>query len=106
MSRREIYVGAQLLGRMVRDTAGQPVGRIEEVHAEHIDTRYVVREFVTGARGAFERLSLETMSRWLLKLVGLGEPIGGSTIPTSLMDLTDPARPRLRCTREELERVS
>jgi hypothetical protein len=100
-STMRVHVGL-LLGRRVRDAAGAPVGRIEEIRAEQRDGRCIVREYVTGRRGAVARFSMADMGHWLLRLLGMRSAMSGFTVPAELMDLSDPERPRLRCVAGEL----
>ena len=88
-----------LLGRKVHDPEGRRVGRILEVHAEPEGKDCVVREYLLGAAALLTRLGISAG-----RLVGLPahrEPI---RVPWDQMDLSDPARPRLRCRVEELKR--
>jgi hypothetical protein len=96
-----VHVGL-ILGRPVHDAAGVPIGRIEEIRAEHTEGRCLVREYVTGRRGAIARFSMADMGHWLLRLLGLPQRSSGFTVPAELMDLSDPERPRLRCVAREL----
>lgn len=98
----EIRVG-QLLGRGVVDCDGQPLGAIEEIRASTTDGRCLVREYVTGVRGAFERLSASRVPSFLLRIAGAREASEGVSIPAHLMDLSDPMHPRTRCRKANLE---
>jgi len=87
-----------LLGRQVHDPEGQRVGRILEVHAEPEGKDCVVREYLLGTAALLTRLGISAG-----RLVGLPlhrEPI---RVPWDQMDLSDPERPRLRCSVEELK---
>jgi len=86
-----------LLGRKVHDPEGQRVGRILEVHAGLEGKDCVVREYLLGTAALLTRLGISAG-----RLVGLPlhrEPI---RVPWDQMDLSDPERPRLRCSVEEL----
>lgn len=77
MSERQITLSA-LVGRKVRDADGEVVGRVKELTAEiALDegSEYVVREF----------------------------RVGSHTVPWELLDLRDPANPRLRVSVTELQ---
>jgi sporulation protein YlmC with PRC-barrel domain len=100
--RQRVWV-SELLGRKVFDSSGASVGRIEEIRAVDAEDRCTVREYVTGMRGVFERLSIARLGYTLLRLFGIVESQSGFTIPVHLMDVSDPTRPRLRCTRDELQ---
>jgi sporulation protein YlmC with PRC-barrel domain len=86
-----------LLGRKVHDREGRRVGRILEVHAAPEGQDCVVREYLLGTAALLTRLGISAG-----RMVGLPlhrEPI---RVPWDQMDLSDPERPRLRCSVEEL----
>jgi sporulation protein YlmC with PRC-barrel domain len=88
-----------LLGRKVHDPKGRRVGRILEVHAGPEGEDCVVREYLLGTAALLTRLGISAG-----RLVGLPlhrEPV---RVPWDLMDISDPERPRLRCSVEELKR--
>ena len=96
-----------LLGRVVRDSEGEKVGRIEEVCAERRDGELVVVEYQTGSFGLLERLSAATdrsVFRIFTLAAGLLHPRRerGYRIPWDEMDLSDPERPRSRRPKREL----
>ena len=108
MSERRVRV-SQLVGRRVRDEAGRPIGRIEELLCEielHEGGRdYVVRELRVGTFGPLDHLGGSTMVRALLRTLVWGTGYERFDIPWSWMDLSDPARPRVNRAGSEL-RVS
>jgi hypothetical protein len=92
----------RLLGTRVLDPDGRHVGRIEEVHAHRRDGEVVVTEYVLGAAGLVERLSLGPI---LKGIVGRSYPVPDRyTVAHADLDLSDPTRPRLRRRLDELER--
>jgi sporulation protein YlmC with PRC-barrel domain len=95
MTPREVHLEL-LLGRRVRDSRGRAAGRIEEVVADREDLDCVVREFHLGPHALVERLSLP-----LVRILR-GRSHGLRRVPWDRLDLTDPVRPRLTCTLEEL----
>ena len=95
MSATEIHLEL-LLGRKVHDTRDRPVGRIEEVAAVREDLDCVVEEFHLGPHALLERLSLP-----LVRLLR-GRGHGMRRVPCDRLDLSDPMRPRLTCTLEDL----
>jgi hypothetical protein len=93
----------KLLNRDVVDSAGKHAGRIEEVRATVRDGECLVDEYVLGREGLMERLSVPDVALAFLSFLGAGKPAGGHHVPWHQLDLTDPARPRLRCTVSELD---
>ncbi len=95
MSVTEIHLEL-LLGQKVRDTRGRSVGRIEDVAAERENLDCVVEEFHLGPHALLERLSLRLIR------IFRGRSHGVRRVPWNRLDLSDPVRPRLTCTLEEL----
>lgn len=99
MSGREVRV-EHLMGRRVRDADGRSVGRIEEMHCDvvlHEHGRdYVVTTFRIGRFGWLDVLAGSVLSRELLKKLGRTFGYRQLEVGWKRMDLTDPARPRLR----------
>ena len=86
-----------LVGTLVRDKDGVRVGRIRAVYAEREGDDCVVREYRLGAAALLARFGISA-----LRLAGLPVRIEPLCVPWDLLDLSDPERPVLRCTREEL----
>lgn len=84
-----------LIGRRVLGLNGRPVGRLEEVKAEIKDDECLVSEYHVGSYAAFERLSALSIGRTVLKLFRLAK--GGYRVPWDQLDVSEPARLRLRC---------
>jgi len=91
-----------LLGARVRDAAGRPVGRVEELHARRRGGELIVTEVVLGTAGLTERLSLGPVLRVLVGSRLLPDP-ARYTVAWDALDLADPAHPRLRGRLEDLE---
>jgi len=94
MTRHEIYADA-LLGRQVLALDGRPVGRIEEFHAEQHGDYFDIVEFVIGSAGLLERLNVG-----IRRLFGRSRK--GDVARWDQIDISDPSRPRLTCSVEEL----
>ena len=73
-----------LLGRPVTDVAGESLGRLQEVVAEHEGDELLVRGLCGLFGGADHTL----------------------TVPWDAMDLSDPSRPRCTLRRAEVERLT
>jgi len=90
-----------LVGRLVRDTGGERVGRIHAVHAEPEGSDLVVRHYELGGAALLARFGLS-----ILRLAGRPLRIEPLRVPWDQLDLGEPERPRLRCTLAELKAAS
>ena len=86
----------RLLGREVHTTGKRRVGRLEEFRAVRRGDTWVVTEFALGAAGLMERLGLG-----LRQILGM-KRAGGYVARWDQLDLSNPDRPRLTCTVEDL----
>lgn len=96
----------QLLGKQVIDPTGQNVGRIEEVRAIQQGEEWVIQEYLVGTTAILERLSAWTVGLKLLSLLGAHKIFHGYRIPWDKLDLTNPDRPLLLCSIEELKEIN
>jgi sporulation protein YlmC with PRC-barrel domain len=103
MAASEVHI-EMLLSKRVVDKEGKAAGRIEEVRAEEQGGEWVVKEYHIGAAALFERLSAMSLGSAVASLLG-GKGSGGYKVPWDKMDLSDPEKPRLTCSREELEKL-
>ena len=89
-----------LFGRRVHDANGKVAGRIETMRATWKGDSCVVDEYHLGTAALLEKLGI-TAGR----LIGIGshEPL---RVPWDQMDLSDPDRPRLKCTLDELKKMT
>jgi hypothetical protein len=94
MTRHEVYADA-LLGRKVVALDNRPVGRIEELHAEQHGDYFDVVEFVIGSAGLLERLNVG-----IRRLFGRSRK--GDVARWDQIDISDPRRPRLKCSVKDL----
>ena len=94
MSHHELYLDA-LLGRMVVAGNNRPVGRLEEFHAEQRGDYFHVVAFAIGSAGLMERLNVGIRALF-------GKSRGGRIARWDQIDISDPARPRLTCSVEDL----
>jgi hypothetical protein len=95
MKRREIYLD-RLLGRMVLAGNNRPVGRLEEFHAERHGDDVEVLEFVIGSAGLLERLNVGLKALF-------GRSGSGRIARWDQIDFSDPDRPRLTCSVDDLK---
>ena len=86
-----------LLGRRVRDAAGEIAGRIESIRAERIGPRCVVQEYQLGTAAFLDRAGI-VVSR----LFGFGGRSKMLRVPWQQLDLTNPREPLIRCSVDEL----
>ena len=105
MARHWIHL-EQLVGTSVRDSAGRTIGRIEEVHAEQSNGQALITEFILGEEGLLQRLSISDASMLILRWFGAQRSGKKASycVPWQEMDFSQPHRPKLRCTLEELKR--
>jgi sporulation protein YlmC with PRC-barrel domain len=89
----------RLVGREVYTANNRRLGRLEEFRAEQREEGWVITEYVIGAAGIAERLGLG------VRLVLGSKPAGGYIARWDQLDLSNPARPRLRCPVEALQRT-
>ncbi|MFL6229270.1 MAG: PRC-barrel domain-containing protein [Pyrinomonadaceae bacterium] len=104
MAKREVRV-EQLLGRRVYAVNGRRVGHLEEVRAAMHHGECLVEEYLVGSYAVFERLAALSIGRALLGRLGAYREGGGYRVPWDKLDLSDPTRPRLLCSVEELEKL-
>ena len=94
-----------LLGCSVRDSNSERMGRIEEIEAEQNADGCHATMFVLGEAGLLERLSVSTFYRLFGPARGEKRDAKAQRVPWEQMDLTDARRPKLRCTKAELEEL-
>jgi hypothetical protein len=92
---RELRIEA-LLGRKLLGPNGRQVGRIEEFRARRQGSGCVLTEIIIGTLGLLERLGVGAN-------MVLGRKSGGYIVKWEQIDVSDPAKPRLRVAMEELE---
>ncbi|BAY10656.1 hypothetical protein [Calothrix sp. NIES-2098] len=105
MANNEIHLEL-LLGKQVLDSNGKAIGRIEEVRAEKQGEEWLVQEYLIGYAAILERLSAWTIGLGILHLLGARKIYGGHKVPWDKLDLSNPDKPRLRCSLEELKSLS
>jgi hypothetical protein len=88
----------RLIGREVYTRDNRRLGRLEEFRAERRGDDWVIREYVIGTAGLLERLGLG------VRLILGVKRSGGYVVRWDQLDLSEPARPRLTCSVEEIRR--
>jgi hypothetical protein len=91
-----------LLGRRVRATNGRVIGRLEEFHAEIDGKDCYLTEFLVGTYALFERLAAWPIIRSLLRVGRAKKGKGGYYVRWDQLDVSNPTRPYLRCSVDEL----
>lgn len=92
-----------LIGRRVVDINGKNVGRIEEFLAEEKGEDLVVTEVLVGTYGFLQRLSIYHFGFGLLRYLGArGRTAKPRRIGWQFLDVSDPEKPRLTCSKDEL----
>lgn len=104
MAKKEINIEL-LLGRRVLALNGKAIGRLEEIHAELQKGECFIKEYRVGSYALFERLAALSIGRELLRLLGATRKGEGYRVPWNKMDLSDPQKPRLTCSVQELEQL-
>ena len=92
---RELRI-EELLGRKLLGPKGRPVGRIEEFRARRQGSGCISTAIVIGTLGLFERLGVGAN-------MVLGRKNGGHIVRWDQIDVSDPRKPRLLVTVEELK---
>jgi sporulation protein YlmC with PRC-barrel domain len=85
----------RLLGRLLVDATGVPVGRIEDVEAYPDGEDYLVTHVVVVPEGRLARLRASLHQLPTLRALGLGRKPRTRRVPWTWLDLSDPSHPRL-----------
>jgi sporulation protein YlmC with PRC-barrel domain len=93
-ARREVRL-ERLLGRLLVDATGVPVGRIEDVEAYPDGEDYLVTHVVVVPEGRLASLLAAMHQLPTLRAVGLGRKPRSRRVPWTWLDLSDPRHPRL-----------
>ena len=89
----------RVIGRMLLAGNNRPVGRIEEFRAVQHGDYFDLTEFLIGSAGLMNRLNVGVRA-----LFGKGR--SGKIARWDQVDLSDPERPRLPCSVDELRESS
>jgi sporulation protein YlmC with PRC-barrel domain len=94
-----------LIGRKVRDSEGQSVGRIEEFRVERQHNALLVEAYLIGASAVIDRLSAWTLVRPIGRLLRTRHVFRVYEVRWQDMDLSDPSQPRLRIAKRDLHQA-
>ena len=101
---RNIHVEL-LLDREVRDSTGRRAGRIEEIRARREGEEIIVEAYHVGPEALLERLAAPVFRLAPFRSLGFHKHAPGRRVRWDLMDLSDPERPVLRCSVDELPKL-
>lgn len=97
MKDEELYLD-QLLGRVVVAGNNRSIGRIEEFHSEQHGNQFHVVAFAIGPAGLLNRLNVGLNALF-------GKSVSGKVARWDQVDISDPNRPRLTCSVEDLREL-
>jgi sporulation protein YlmC with PRC-barrel domain len=95
----------ETLGRKVHDSDGEYAGRLEEIEVERGDESCLVLNYLVEHRGLLSRITQWALSNSLQKKIPTSEKSRPYRVPWDLMDLSDPAHPRITVPQSELKRA-
>jgi sporulation protein YlmC with PRC-barrel domain len=84
-----------LVGRLVRNSFGRPIGRIEDLRVEPNGEDYEVTEYLLGPERRLPRLLAWLGQLPTLRALRIGRARRQRPLPWQWIDLTDPERPVL-----------
>jgi hypothetical protein len=85
----------ELVGRVVRNSYGRPIGRIEDARMEPNGQDYLITHFLIGPLGRVARMRAFLGELPTLRNLGLGKERELRPLPWDWFDLSDPQRPVL-----------
>jgi hypothetical protein len=84
-----------LVGRVVRNAHGRPIGRIEDARMEPDGDEYLISHFMIGPLGRVTRIRAFLGELPTLRALGIGNERDLRPFPWHWFDLSDPVRPVL-----------
>jgi hypothetical protein len=94
-----------LLDREVTDPSGRRAGRIEEIRARRDGDEIIVEAYHLGPEALLERLAAPVLRLSLFRALGFHKHAPGRRARWDQLDLSDPEKPILRCTVDELTKL-
>ena len=91
-----------LLDREVTDASGRRAGRIEEIRARRDGDEIIVESYHLGPEALLERLAAPVLRLSPFRALGLHTRAPGRRARWDQMDLSDPDKPVLRCSVDDL----
>lgn len=105
MASQEVHIQT-LLNRPVVALNGRRIGRLEGILIVQLDQQYVVSEFLVGTFALLERLAALSIGSSVLRVLRLAHKNGGYRVRWDQLDISDPVRPKLLCSVEDLARMT
>jgi sporulation protein YlmC with PRC-barrel domain len=84
-----------LIGKVVRNSHGRPIGCLEDARMEPDGEEYLITHFLVGPLGRAARLRAFLGELPTLRAIGIGHERDLRPLPWHWFDLTDPERPVL-----------
>jgi sporulation protein YlmC with PRC-barrel domain len=88
-----------LIGRVVHNDFGRPIGRIQDLRVEPEGEDYLVTAFLLGPLERWRRLRVFAGQLPTFRALGFGREPEVRPIPWDWLDLSDPSGPRLTAER-------
>ena len=95
----------EMLGSKVFDSAGKPIGHLEEIEAERGDDYCVVKFYIVEHRGLLDRVSSWTLTASLQSKLARRPSSQPYRVAWNEMDLSDPRHPRTLVPKAMLKRA-
>ena len=95
----------EMLGSKVFDSAGKPIGHLEEIEAERGDDYCVVKFYIVEHRGLLDRVSSWTLTASLQSKLARRPSSQPYRVAWNEIDLSDPRRPRTLVPKTMLKRA-
>jgi sporulation protein YlmC with PRC-barrel domain len=90
----------RLVGRRVRTISGKTVGHIEEIRVERQGDTWVIQEYLLGPYALLERLLPRSIGPAIRRVLRSRPSSTVDVVPWDKLDLSDPERPRLLCSKD------
>jgi hypothetical protein len=84
-----------LIGKVVHNSRGRPVGKIEDARMEPEEEDYLITHFLIGPLGRLTRLRAFLGELPTFRALGIGKTRSHRPLPWNWFDLSDPDHPVL-----------
>ncbi len=96
MTRAREVRAERLLGKLLVDAGGVPVGRIEDIEVHPAGDDYLATHALVGPDSRLARMLASAEQLPTLRALGVSRAPRIRRVPWSWLDLSDPDHPRLR----------